>query len=86
VLTVFPFLADPKRHLYLKPNVTRLAAERWGFPVAYEPRPNLATYRSLLAFAKDIRTGLVDARFPNAPRDQIDVQGFIWVAGSSEYD
>jgi hypothetical protein len=87
VLTVFPFIADPKRHLYLKPIVTQQAARRWGFDFAYSSKPTTSTYQSLLAFGRDVRDGLAQSRFPGRrARDQIDVQSFIWVLGSTEYD
>ena len=31
VVTIFPFLAHPERHIFLKPNVTRVAARAYGF-------------------------------------------------------
>jgi len=30
IITVFGFLAEPTRHMFLKPNVTRIAAARYG--------------------------------------------------------
>ena len=81
LLTVFAFLAQPKRHVFLKPNVTRAAADAYGFPFRYESRPNYATYDSLLRFARTIRRDLRDLR----PRDMIDLQSFMWVQGSDEY-
>ncbi len=30
VVTVFPFIADPDRHIFLKPNVTKAAAAAYG--------------------------------------------------------
>ena len=81
VLTVFPFIAQPARHLYLKPLVTRHAAERYGFAFDYRSTPQFATYRSLLDFGRQVRRDLRDLR----PRDQIDIQSFIWVQGSDEY-
>jgi hypothetical protein len=53
---VFGFIAQPDRHVFLKPNVTRLAAREYGDQ-------------------RDLR-----------PRDMIDLQSFIWVMGSDEYD
>jgi hypothetical protein len=82
VVTIFGFIARPRTHLFLKPNVTRTAADRYGFDFPYRSRPGWETYRALLDFAKTIRTDLADWR----PRDMIDIQSFIWVTGSSEYD
>jgi hypothetical protein len=82
VVTVFGFIARPRTHLFLKPTVTRVAAERYGFDFDYQPRPRWDTYSSVLDFAKTIRRDLADWR----PRDMIDIQSFIWVLGSSEYD
>ena len=36
----------------------------------------------MLDFARRIRTDIVDL----GPRDMIDIQSFMWVQGSSEYD
>jgi hypothetical protein len=82
LVTVFGFLAQPDRHIFLKPNVTRLAAAAYDVDFRYASRPNWETYASLLAFAERIRRDLRDLR----PRDMIDVQSFIWVQGSDEYD
>jgi hypothetical protein len=82
VATVFPFLADPRRHVFLKPNVTRRAAREYGFDFEYRSRPNWATYQSLLAFAAQVRRDQADLK----PRDMIDLQSFVWVLGSDEYD
>ena len=35
VVTVFAFIAQPDRHVFLKPNVTRVAAGEYGFDFAY---------------------------------------------------
>ena len=82
VVTVFGMIAQPDRHMFLKPNVTRLAAEAYGFPFEYASRPCWPTYASLLAFAEQVRRDTRDLR----PRDMIDLQSFIWVLGSDEYD
>ena len=80
--TVFGFLAQPERHIFLKPNVTRAAARHYGYPFAYVSRPGWSTYASLLGFADRIREDQHDLE----PRDMIDLQSFIWVQGSDEYD
>jgi hypothetical protein len=82
VVTIFPFIAQPRIHLYMKPTVTRVAAEAYGFDLAYRSAPGWETYRSLLDFGRRVRSDVRDLR----PRDQIDIQSFIWVQGSDEYD
>lgn len=81
VLTVFGFIARPKVHVYLKPTVTKVAAEAYGFDFHYSSKPSWETYGSLLEFAKTVRSDVADLK----PRDMIDIQSFIWVQGSDEY-
>ena len=81
LVTVFGFVAQPERHIFLKPNVTRVAARVYGFDFEYESRPSWATYARLLAFAAQVRRDVRDLR----PRDMIDIQSFLWVQGSDEY-
>src|SRR3982751_6853055 len=73
LLTVFGFIAQPRRHIFLKPNVTRAAANAYDYPFEYESHPNYATYDSLLAFTRTVRRDLRDLR----PRDMIDIQSFM---------
>ena len=83
LVTVFGFIADPATHIFLKPNVTKIAAKiRYAFD--YRSRPNWETYRSYLDFAETIRR---DNRSIKSlrPRDMIDLQSFIWVQGFGEY-
>lgn len=44
VATIFPFLALPKEHLFLKPEVTKAAAKHRGFSLNYKPELNWLTY------------------------------------------
>ena len=81
VVTVFGFIAQPDRHIFLKPNVTRLAAARYGFDLHYRSRPNWTTYSQLLDLAEMVRFEQRDL----GPRDLIDIQSFLWVQGSEEY-
>ena len=81
IVTVFGFIAQPDRHLFLKPNVTRVAATQYGIEFHYQSKPNWNTYRELLHFAARVRRDLRDL----APRDMIDLQSFLWVQGSDEY-
>ena len=82
LLTVFGFLALPDVHFFLKPMVTRAAARQYGFDFRYQSRPNWETYSNLLEFAQLVRSDLGDLR----PRDMIDIQSFLWVQGSDEYE
>jgi hypothetical protein len=82
LLTVFGFIAQPKRHMFLKPNVTRIAAREYDFDFQYLSRPNWTTYAGLLEFSKVVERDVRDLR----PRDKIDIQSFIWVQGSDEYE
>ena len=82
LVTIFGFLALPEKHFFLKPMVTRVAADNYGFDFGYTSRPNWNTYSSLLEFAGVVRGDLRDLR----PRDMIDIQSFLWVQGSDEYE
>jgi hypothetical protein len=82
IVTVFGFIALPEEHVFLKPNVTKIAARRYGFDLEYRSRPTWETYASLLRFAAAVRRDIRDLR----PRDMIDIQSFLWVQGSDEYE
>lgn len=79
--TVFGFIANPQEHIFLKPRVTQVAAQKYVFDFPYRSKPNWDTYKSLLDFAEQVRTDTVDLK----PQDYIDLQSFIWVMGSDEY-
>ena len=81
VVTVFGFIAQPKSHFFLKPTVTRVAAEKYGYDLAYSRRPSWEAYYGVLDFARAVRRDVRDLR----PRDMIDIQSFLWVQGSEEY-
>jgi hypothetical protein len=82
VVTVFPFIAKPDTHIFVKPRVTQVAAREYDYPFTYVTRPNWATYEEVLQFAERIRRDQADLH----PADYIDLQGFIWVQGSDEYE
>ena len=82
LLTVFGFLALPNQHFFLKPMVTRAAAREYGYELRYRSRPNWDTYSNLLEFAAQVSRDLSDLK----PRDMIDIQSFLWVQGSDEYE
>ncbi len=82
VVTVFGFIAQPVEHFFLKPMVTKRAAQEYGFDFQYKSRPNAESYSHLLGFADKVRLDLRDMK----PRDMIDIQSFLWVQGSDEYE
>jgi hypothetical protein len=73
VVTVFGAIARPRVHFF--------AAEAYGFDLRYRSTPSWETYSSVLELARVVRADLADLR----PRDQIDIQSFLWVLGSDEY-
>jgi len=82
--TVFGFIAQPEQHFFLKPNVTKIAAREYGYDFQYQSSPNWSTYLDLLAFATIVHRDLRAAGLK--PRDMIDLQSFLWVQGSGEYE
>jgi hypothetical protein len=78
VATILPFLAQPHRFMFLKPQVTTEAAVRLGFHLHYDPQPNWITYDYLLRMGKTYADLLTRLR----PKDLIDIQSFIWVTCS----
>jgi len=79
--TVFGFIAQPRVHIFLKPNTIKDAARVLGLSFDYQSRPNGRAYAAYLALAKRVRSEIRDMR----PRDMIDIQSFLWVQGSDEY-
>ena len=79
--TVFGFIARPDEHIFIKPRVTQVAAEKYDYPLDYKSRPNWETYKSMIGFAEQVREDVAGLK----PRDYIDLQSFIWVMGSDEY-
>ena len=82
LVTVFGFIAQPDIHMFLKPTVTRVAAREYEFDFRYSSRPSWEVYENLLQFAHVVRRDQRDL----GPRDMIDIQSFLWVQGSEEYD
>ena len=72
--TYFPFLMFPETQIFLKPTITKKAADLCAFEINYRPDVNWITYRQVLLFANELRKHLADLK----PRDMIDVQSFMW--------
>lgn len=80
VATYLPYLWQPERHMFLKPEVSKDYAARVGHPFAsvYEPGLKFEVYSSLLDLIERTSIVLSDLQ----PRDRIDIQSFIWVVGA----
>ncbi len=80
ILTYLPFFWRPDHHMFLKPGVTRDFAARVGhrFNQAYDSGLTASTYESLLDLAAQTSLEIADLE----PKDQIDIQSFIWVVGA----
>ena len=71
--TLLPFLAQPHRHMFLKPHLTKTFASTLGIAFPYEPKLGWRTYHSLEMMA----TGLLEKLKLSGARDFLDVQAFI---------
>jgi len=81
-LTFFPFIAQPAKHMILKPTAMKIAAEELEYDFDYSSKPSYRTYESLMEFAELTRAGISDLK----PKDYHDIQSFLWVIGSAEYE
>lgn len=81
VATILPFLAQPYKHMFLKPEITQNAAEILGFDLHYNSTPNWITYETLLRMSDIYREQLQRL----APKDYIDIQSFFWVVSGKYY-
>jgi hypothetical protein len=73
--TVLPYLADPNRFMFMKPEVTQQIAERLAYDLDYRSQPNWATYDRLLRMS----WLLFDRLQYLGAQDLLDVQSFIYV-------
>lgn len=80
VVTYLPFLWAPEDYLFLKPQVTQDYAARVGHRFArdYDTALDPDVYASLLDLADRTRVQVSDLN----PRDNIDIQSFIWIVGA----
>lgn len=84
IATYFLFLSDPGAQVFVKPEVTKSAAEVLGIDINYKPELNWLTYSQVLRLAEAIRLKLIkEGQADLIPRDMVDVQSFIWVTAPS---
>lgn len=79
ILTFPLFMMYPDKYMFVKPNMTKAAAQKRGFDIQYDSQINPATYKRVLLFSDDLANLLdTDGRDELKPRDMIDIQGFMW--------
>ncbi len=71
--TLFPFLTQPARQVFLSPRSACGGAERLGCDLRYDPTPNWATYSALRTFSGK----LLEELQPTGARDFVDVEAFL---------
>jgi hypothetical protein len=82
VLTLLPYIAQPKKHIIMKPTAMIKASAELGYALDYSSKPNFQTYERLLHLSELIKQELADLK----PKNHMDTQAFLWVIGSSEYE
>jgi hypothetical protein len=75
IVTLLPFIAQPDVHMVLASRFACDVAHRLGHELAYDPRPNWATYSALLRSA----AVLLEKLGPLGARDHVDVDAFMHV-------
>lgn len=81
--TYFLAMRFPDRHIFVKPEVTKYIARVLQVDIEYTPEVTWLTYSRVLQLAQTLVSRLTAHDSDGlAPRDMIDVQSFIWVAGS----
>jgi hypothetical protein len=81
ILTYWPFFRFPDRHAFLKPEIAKTCAYRLGRDLDYDPTPNPRSYKSFLDLMAYMREGIQVL----GPRDNIDLQTFMYVTGTEGY-
>ena len=68
----------------MKPEVTKKAAEAFGYPLDYTTNIEWDTYNRLIGFTNFVKKQISSHPLLK-PRDMIDIQGFMWCADPSKY-
>jgi hypothetical protein len=79
IVTAIPYLAQPDRHLFVRPTSTQRAATLLGFELRFNRKPNWQTYERVLGMGNN----LLEFIKPRSGEDMFDVQAFIAAIGES---
>ena len=77
LVSVIPYLAQPDRHLFVRPTPTTRAATRLGFGLHFNRLPNWQTYERVLGMGNNLLAFIK----PRGGTDMFDVQAFISAIG-----
>jgi hypothetical protein len=80
ILTLLPFVARPDVHMLLRPRFACDVGHRLGLELAYESKPNWATYSALLRSTEM----LLEKLRPLGARDHVDVEAFMQVVTAKQ--
>lgn len=83
VATYFGFLLHPESRIFVKPEVTKFAAEACGWDLQYQSSLNWNTLSRAEGLAGYLFGELT--RMGLKPRDMIDIQSFIWCIEPGSY-
>lgn len=83
IATYYGFLIQPEPRMFIKPEVTKFAAEACGWNLQYDSQLNWMTLKQAEALAQYLFEEL--CRIGQRPRDMIDVQSFIWCIDPQSY-
>lgn len=79
VISYLLFIIFPEQYMFVKPTMTKEAANNRGFNIQYDSHVNGTTYQKIQEFSQDIYNRLIDdPREELHPKDMIDAQGFMW--------
>jgi hypothetical protein len=83
ICTYYGFLLHPAERIYIKPEVTKFAAEACGWDLQYDSKLNWNTLQRAEGMARYLFHVLPSMGLQ--PRDMIDVQSFIWCIDPNSY-
>ena len=78
LVTFFPFVASPARHVLLLPRPASAAAARLGCDLRFQAAPSWATYVRL----RDLSSRLLEKLAPSGAVDHVDVEIFLHATGT----
>ena len=81
ILTAYRFLLHPQTDVLIKPTNLAHAAEVARFEINYRSELNWLTYHSVMQFYNHVCKAIADLD----PKDNIDVQNFIWCIDPAQY-